>query len=83
VAVQHGDDILDAFNDGIIRVRPEVAEGITEEFEEASGGEVWFSTVLLLDLDRWAGRQRRTTLDLPRGTVHRCRCALGRLRATS
>jgi hypothetical protein len=43
VAVQHGDDILDTFDDAMIRVRPEVAEGIAGELEEATGGKVWFS----------------------------------------
>jgi hypothetical protein len=43
VAVRHGDDILDTFDDGMIRARPEVAEGIAGELEEATGGKVWFS----------------------------------------
>jgi hypothetical protein len=43
VAVRHGDDILDTFDDGMTRVRPEVAEGIAGELEEATGGKVWFS----------------------------------------
>jgi hypothetical protein len=43
VIMRHGDDVLDAANDGVLRVRPAVAADVAEELRITTGRNVWFS----------------------------------------